>query len=451
MLHKHFRIVCLIRVASLCATVYLFFYLLFETQFYATLLIMTGVIAGQTWALIHYVERTNRDLTRFLQAIRYEDFSQSFIRKELGSSFSDLKTAFNEVLDRFRQTRAEREENYRYLQAVIQHVAIGLLGYRKDGNIILSNAAAARLLRTNNLNNISDLESFSSDLANALATLAPRKRALVKVTKEGQDLFLSLYATDMVMRGQEVRLVSIQNIQRELEEKEMEAWHNLIRVLTHEIMNSVTPIASLASTVNDSLAQQSASSGTEKDDVSEDIREAVATIERRSRGLLHFVDTYRELTRIPTPDIKLVRVDDLLKRVEHLMRPQLSAGKVRLERHVDPPSLEIAADPELIEQVLINLVLNAIQAMNDKPDSQIRMSARVDGGSTRIDIHDNGPGILPDVQDRIFIPFFTTKREGSGIGLALSRRIMRLHNGTLSVASAPRDTTFTMRFLSSSY
>ena len=451
MLHKHFRIVCLLRVSFLCASVYLFFYLFFETQFYATLLILAGVIAYQTWGLVYYVERTNRDLTRFLQAIRYEDFSQSFIGKDLGSSFSDLKTAFNEVLDRFRQTRAEREENYRYLQAVIQHVAIGLLGYRKDGEIILSNAAAARLLRTNTLTHIRNLESFSVELAEALASLAPRKRALVKVTKEGQDLFLSLYATDMVMRGQEVRLVSIQNIQRELEEKEMEAWHNLIRVLTHEIMNSVTPIASLASTVNDSLAQKDPSSEGGEDDVSDDIREAVATIERRSRGLLHFVDTYRELTRIPTPDIQLVRVDDLLSRVEQLMRPQLDEGNTKLESRVDPQSLEIAADPQLIEQVLINIVLNAIQAMNGQTGSAITLSARVDGGSTRLDVSDNGPGILPDVQERIFIPFFTTKREGSGIGLALSRRIMRLHNGTLSVASTPGDTTLTMRFLSSSY
>ena len=175
----------------------------------------------------------------------------------------------------------------------------------------------------------------------------------------------------------------------------------------------------------------------------------MATIERRSRGLLRFVDTYRELTRIPTPDIQLVRIDELLHRLENLLRPQLADGQLELETHVDSQSLEVAADPELIEQVLINLVLNSIQAMNGASAPRIRLSAGVDGGSTRIDINDNCAGILPDVQERIFIPFFTTKREGSGIGLALSRRIMRLHNGRLSVISVPGDTTFTMRFLSS--
>jgi len=175
----------------------------------------------------------------------------------------------------------------------------------------------------------------------------------------------------------------------------------------------------------------------------------VATIERRSRGLLRFVDTYRELTRIPTPDIQLVRINELLHRLENLLRPQLADGQMELETHVDSQSLEVAADPELIEQVLINLILNSIQAMNGASAPRIRLSAAVDGGSTRIDINDNCAGILPDVQERIFIPFFTTKREGSGIGLALSRRIMRLHNGRLSVISVPGDTTFTMRFLSS--
>ncbi len=449
MIYKHFRLNVLIRVGRLCATIYLFFYLIFATEFYATLLIVAAVTVYWMADLIHYVERTNRDLTRFLQAIRYEDFSQSFIGAGLGSSFSELKSAFTEVLDAFRKTRAEREENYRYLQTVVQHVGIGLICYKPDGEVVLINTAAQRTLRTAVVRNVRDLAEFSESLVQTLLEMQPGKKALLKVDRDGRQLQLVVYATELRMRGQTLTLVSIQNIQRELEEKEMEAWQDLIRVLTHEIMNSVTPIASLASTVKSSIALTKPQSGDTKEiELFQDITDAVSTIERRSTGLLHFVQTYRELTRIPKPNFEVFPIQNLFVNLEQLMRAEIRDRGLDFRSDIDPGSLEITADPELIEQVLINLLLNAIQALDGREGGKVRLIGNLDGrGNTIIQVYDNGPGILKEVQDRIFIPFFTTKQEGSGIGLSLSRQIMRLHNGSLSVQSQPdEETIFTLHF-----
>ena len=450
---SHFRTICMGRVVLLGATIYFFFYLLSQTTYYATLVIVGGVILYQIYALIHYVERTNRDLTRFLQAIRYEDFSQSFTGAGLGASFNALKAAFTEVLDAFRQTRSEKEEHYRYLQTVVQHVGVGLICFQPEGNVELMNTAAQRLLKTGQLRNINALRSFSADLVDALFRLKPGERALVKVEEDGEQLQLAVYAAELRMRGQVFTLVSIQNIQSELEEREMEAWQNLIRVLTHEIMNSVTPIASLASTVHDLLTipnrsgHQELSEEIQTETIS-DIHDAIQTIERRSEGLLHFVNAYRKLTRIPKPDFQIFPVAELFARIQQLMLTEMVHRAVDFHVHVEPETLELTADPEQIEQVLINLLLNALQAMEGQPDPRIELVAQMDGrGRVLIQVRDNGPGIVEEVQEKIFIPFFTTKQDGSGIGLSLSRQIMRLHRGTISAQSKPNvETVFTLRF-----
>jgi signal transduction histidine kinase len=226
----------------------------------------------------------------------------------------------------------------------------------------------------------------------------------------------------------------------------MEAWQNLIRVLTHEIMNSVTPVASLASTANDLLTAQK--EGRPQEETLNDVRDAVRTIQKRSQGLLHFVDAYRKLTRIPKPDFQIFPVAELFGRVQSLMRAEMERRSIHFLSQVEPKTLELTADPELIEQVMINLLLNAIQALEGRPDATVGLMARMDErGRVLVQVTDNGPGILDEAQEKIFIPFFTTRQDGSGIGLSLSRQIMRLHRGTISVQSTPNvETVFTLRF-----
>jgi len=447
MVYKNFRLHCIFRVGLLGATIYLFFYLLLQTILYATIVIVASIILYQIYSLIHYVEKTNRDLTRFLEAIKYTDFAQTFSSTGLGSSFEPLKKVFNEVIEQFRRARSEKEEHFRYLQTVVQHVGIGLIAFTRDGEVGLINTAAKRLLRVAWLKNIKTLETLSKPFVATLLQMESGGKALIKIDDKTEFLQLAIYATAFKLREQQFTLVSIQNIQSELEEKEMEAWQNLIRVLTHEIMNSVTPIASLASTVNELLEKPKSHSEITPEYVS-DMRGAVQTIRRRSEGLLHFVDAYRSLTRIPRPNFKIFHVAELFRGVEQLLRASFKEKIVLLNVTIDPESLELTADPEMVEQVLINLLLNAIQALDGKPDAKIELTSRLDErGRVIIQVGDNGPGIIPEVLEKIFIPFFTTKPEGSGIGLSLSRQIMRLHRGTITARSEPNvATVFTLRF-----
>lgn len=453
MAFKNFRTVCIARVCLLLATICLFSYLILQMHFYATIIIIGTLIVYQTYALIRYVEKTNLELTRFLEAVRNEDFTQSFTGAGLGSSFNQLRVAYNEVLNVLQQARSEREEHYRYLQTVVQHVGVGLICFQPDGEVELINTAAQRLLKIVRLRNINELESFSKDLVDTMLRLKAGEKAMVKVEHSGETLYLAIYATELRMRSNKFTLVSIQNIQSELEEKEMEAWQNLVRVLTHEIMNSITPISSLASTAND-LLKPAADSGAQnlgekvKPGTIRDIQEAVQTIEKRSEGLLHFVDNYRKITRIPKPNFQIVPVAELFERVQNLLRAQMDEANIEFSIYMEQETLELTADPELVEQVLINLLLNAIQALESQADARIELIAKMDGsGRPLIQVKDNGPGILEEVQEKIFIPFFTTKQEGSGIGLSLARQIMRLHRGTISVQSRPDvETVFTLRF-----
>ncbi len=441
------------RVSLLIATICLFSYLIFQMHYYATILIIGTLIVYQTYALIRYVEKTNLDLTRFLEAVRNEDFTQSFTGAGLGSSFNQLRAAYNEVLNVLQQARSEKEEHYRYLQTVVQHVGVGLICFQSTGEVELLNTAAQRLLKSARLKNINELESFSKDLVDNMLRLKAGEKAMVKVEHNGETLHLATYATKLRMRGHTYTLVSIQNIQSELEEKEMEAWQNLVRVLTHEIMNSITPISSLASTANE-LLKPAADSGAHslggevRPEAIRDIREAVQTIQNRSEGLLHFVDNYRKITRIPKPNFQIVPVAELFERVQNLLRAQMDEANIEFSIHMEQETLELTADPELVEQVLINLLLNAIQALESQADARIELNAKMDGsGRPLIQVKDNGPGILEEVQEKIFIPFFTTRQEGSGIGLSLARQIMRLHHGTISVQSKPNvETIFTLKF-----
>lgn len=451
MVYNRFRLNCIIRVMLLGLTILGFFFILFKTSLYAALFIIGVFVIYQTYALIHYVEKTNRDLTRFFTSIRYSDFSQSFKDAGLGSSFDGLRKAFTDVMNAFRKTRAEKEEHYQYLQTVVQHIGIGLIAFQSSGDVELINTAAKRLLGVPSLKNIQSLEGFSKPLVDTLFNIKPKGRALIKVEDQGELLHLALYATEFKLRGHIFSLVSIQNIHSELEEREIEAWQKLIRVITHEIMNSITPISSLASTINEMLKENYQINSEKQKIDSEsltDIHDAAQTIQKRSQGLLHFVDAYRNLTLIQKPSFKLFPVRELFTRVEKLMQANIKEKGIRLKTAVDPKTLELTADPELIEQVLINLLLNALQSFDGRKKAKIELMAHLDGrGRILIRVKDNGPGIEGENLEKIFIPFFSTKEKGSGIGLSLSRQIMRLHHGSITVQSEPnKQTIFTLRF-----
>lgn len=431
----------------IAATLFLLFQFYTRTGHPAFIAVLGAAAAYQVYRLIRYVEKTQRDLTQFLDAVTYEDFSQVFNAPGSGKIQQNLHNAFNKVLQKFIDTRAETEMQYRYLQTVVQHIGIGLIAFRTDGSVEMVNNAAKKLLKVVTLRSVSDLDTVNPGLSHTFLNLRTGENRLIKIQQAEAILQVMVHTTAFILRDEKYTLVSLQNIQSELEEKEMEAWQNLIRVLTHEIMNSITPIASLASTA-EALIREKCTDATIPSDVKEDIHKALKIIEKRSSGLLHFVESYRHLTRLPAPDFQIVPVSDLFSRIEQLLRQSLETRGIAFALDIDPRSLELTADPNMIEQVLINLVKNAEHALAGRPDPCVQLCACISGsGRPCITVEDNGKGILEEVQSKIFIPFFTTKKDGTGIGLSLARQIMRMHGGSIRVSSRPKEkTVFTLQF-----
>jgi len=449
MVYEKFYFVCLFRLLLLTLSLRVACYSGLKAL-WLFLIFLTPVIVYQICSLFHYINKTNHELSRFIEAITYSDLSQTFKDENLGQSFSALRRTLSEVIGMLRETRAEKEAQYHYLQTVVRHVSVGLVVFRSDGSVELINHAAKQLLRTPRLKNISDLRK-NPDLVDALLRLPPRKKGFVRIEDGADHLHLALNAVEFKLQGENHRLVSIQNIQRELEEKELDAWQKLIRVLTHEIMNSVTPISTLASTIHDlcnrDKSDLSISSRT-PDEWLTDIHLAAETIEKRSRGLLRFVNSFRGLTLAPKPKLQFFRIQELFNRVERLLSPHIKNNVPEYSHKVEPAALQIKADPDLLEQILINLLLNAVQALENQPSGRIQLAAALDHqGRVVIQVVDNGPGVAKENLENIFVPFFSTKENGSGIGLSLSRQIMRLHHGSISVHSEPNvQTIFYLMF-----
>lgn len=451
MVYKTFRFGVIARTIILVIALVVAVWLLRISGHLVSGFIMIAAIIFLITDLIRYVERTNRKLTIFLDSIRHSDFASSFSDKDKGKSFEDLARAFNEVINDFKKTRAEKEEHFNYLQTVVQHVSIGILAFRRDGKVDLLNNAAKRLFKMSNLRLIGDLASVKPDLPELLLHMKAGDKHLIKIFIEDELLQLSVYATEFRMRGEEYVLISLQNIGAELDEKEVESWQKLIRVLTHEIMNSITPISSLVATTRQMLYQS------EDDEIvmnnldpedRENVLLALKTIQNRSQGLLNFVEIYRNLTRIPKPNFRYFEVKELFERASILLNPKFEQMCIRFTTKVLPADLMITADPDLIDQVTINLLLNAIDAVKDRPDPHISMIASQNlNGRITIDVSDNGMGIKPDILDKIFMPFFTSKRDGNGIGLSVSRQMMYLHKGNITVRSKPGEgSVFTLTF-----
>ncbi|RDC62124.1 sensor histidine kinase [Adhaeribacter pallidiroseus] len=455
MVYNNFRARLLLKIGKLVLTISLLAFILFYPHWYVSAFCLALLIAAQIYFLIEYVEQTNRELTRFFSAIRYSDFTQRFSPEGKNPTFKLLYHEFNEVIEAFQRIKAEKEANHLYLQTIVEHMSIGVMTFNADGEVKLFNKAAKELLRLPYLKNIKSLERISLELMATLHSLETGDSKLVSISREDGAASLVLRATQLQLQGEQLKIISLQNIRSEMEEQELEAWQKLIRVLSHEIMNSITPVVSLASSIHDLVAQdlitQTAGGHLAVDEeVMADVQTGLLTIEKRSEGLLHFVHDYRKLARVPKPNLKPVKVKSLFEQLDSLMRTEMGYHQVKFALHVPKEDMEIAADAELISQVLINLVKNAMEACSGCENPQVEIFAYYDAmenNRVRIDVKDNGPGIPEEIIDKIFIPFYTTKKEGSGIGLSLSRQIMRLHRGTLRVNStAGKQTIFSLLF-----
>jgi two-component system, NtrC family, nitrogen regulation sensor histidine kinase NtrY len=453
MIYKRFRVNVTIRLLLLTTTIFTFFYTWLNFEFFITPVLIAVLGLLQVYALYKYVDKTNRDLASFLESIRFSEFTRSFQVEGMGSSFDELSRAFNDVIKDFQTVRSEKEEHFQYLQSIVQNIDISIIAYQKDGDVEMINKAAKRLFQLAGLKNIKQLGTISNELVDKLLNLSPGENILVKVQQEDDILQLAINGTEIKVQNKHIVLATIKNIQSVLEEQETEAWQKLISVLTHEIMNSITPISSLSSTI-DLMIKSVSSTGDEKEIATFDeetlgeIKQGLQTIHKRSTGLMHFVNTYRNLTRIPKPNFKIINLANLIKDVSPLLEEELKVANIQFSAEVEPVSITFSGDDELLEQVIINLLKNAIHALEGRPEPKISIKGFLNKrGRVTIQVTDNGEGILPEVLDKIFIPFFTTKPKGSGIGLSLSRQIMRLHGGSITAFSQPNQgTTFTLTF-----
>jgi len=438
-----YRVVLLVLVAFIGITIYL------NENSYLLSFILFVILLFQTYNLIEYGNTTNKKITRFLESIRYADFSSSFTKDSpLGKSFKEMNMSFNEVINAFKKTRAEKEEQMLFLQIMIQHINTGIISFDHTGKIGVINGAAKQLLKIPQFKDIYDFGKLSKDLLDKILQIKPGGSFSIKIN---HDLHLNFQSASFKMGGVSWTLLSFQNIQSELQKNELQAWQNLTKVLRHEIMNSMTPIASLANSLGIILEEDVEEVNDEliiEQDSFEDLREGLNTIAKRSSGLVDFVNAYRDYTNIPQPSIKNFTVKVLFENISVLLKEEMNKAGVCLTCDINPKDLELMADQDLIQMILINLVKNAKEALDKSQNKTIYLKAGMNTQShPYIQVIDHGEGIVPEALERIFVPFYTTKKTGSGIGLSISRQIMNLHRGHLEVHSIPNEqTVFTLSF-----
>ncbi len=386
-------------------------------------------------------------LNRFLTNIRFNDFNIEFNSDVKDKSLNELKKKLNYLAQKFEEINREKEENYFYIQNVIEHIDIGILAFDTEGEIKLVNKSLLHIFNIKYIDNIAGFKIINPEFYNEILKIEPHENKISSIKSADGDFQFSIYASRFSSNEEIIKLISIKNITKELNNQEILSWQKLIRVLTHEIMNSIAPISSLSSTLkiildNAEIAKENVTFDAES---YEDVKEAVATIHNRSEGLIHFVETFRSITKIPEPKRKIHKLSKIIHNAVNLFAAQLEEKGIEYQEEISPPDIEAFVDKSLIEQVLINLLKNAVEALAKTPNPQITVKCKTNRlGQPEIQIQDNGQGMLPEIQEKIFIPFFTTKQTGSGIGLSLSRQIISMHKVSIQVKSQKGKTIFTI-------
>jgi two-component system nitrogen regulation sensor histidine kinase NtrY len=447
--YSRFQAGILLRLAMLIATLAGLAWVILNTGWYVTIALLITAATGQVVALLHFANRPGREVARFLDAVAFDDNTIAFSALSYDPAMAGLGAAMTKVLDQLRSGRAQREEQAQYLQSVIAHIPVALVSVDEHGAIQLMNLGARRLFETN-CTAVSQLTRFGETFATSIGSLKPGDAMIVRMERSGGALQLKAAATGLVLGGVRHRLISLQNIETELTAQELAAWQTVIRVMAHEVTNSLTPISSLAGTAGEIVTDVLAQLPEENPEHAKlaDAREALETMARRSEGLLHFVQNHRRITKRMVVKLDVVPVRRIFARLQRLLAEELAARNIELTTEVLPETLEVSADIELLDQALINLLRNAMEAMRDGQAGKIILTgAREASGRVVIAVADNGPGIPADQREKIFVPFYTTKRQGSGVGLTLVRQIATVHGATVGISETTNGgATVSMRF-----
>ncbi len=446
--HSHrFRI--FIRILMIGSVMGLMFFAMYQEKWYMATGVSALIIVLLLFELFRFIDRSNDNFINLLESLKYQDFTRTYKPKYKERSFRELETSFNEIIAFYREAKMDQAAQYQYLHIVIEHIQVALVCFNDEGEVILFNRAASRLFKRSEVSSLDPLKSEHPELYKGMVELEAGQKKLIRINTEDEVLRLAVTATGIRIREENFKLVSLQDIRRELDEQELDSWQKLIRVLTHEIMNSVTPVSSLSQAINEMLLDEQGRrrpiEDIEKDDL-EDMYSSLDTIEDRSKGLLKFVTDYKNLTRLPKPSFESLSLSNLLARMENLFSRDMDQAEIEYIVVKPLEDRNIWGDSQLIQQVLINLINNSMEAVENCPKKSIRLAAELNENKTSIRVTDTGKGIDPEDADKVFIPFFTTRKKGSGIGLSLSRQIMRLHKGSIYFHSDKMGTIFTLEF-----
>jgi two-component system, NtrC family, nitrogen regulation sensor histidine kinase NtrY len=424
-------------------------WLALNTQWYATIVLSVAVEIAQIWMFSRFVSASDREIARFLDALASDDLSQSFGTSRPTGGHEKVRATMAATVERLRTARAAHERHRHYLEALVAHVPVALVAVRSDGVVDLVNEAARRLFETPPERE-ADFPRFGMEFAAGMSRSTGASGAVVPMRRGSSTLQLKVAATEFAVGGERQRLFSLQNIEAELNAQELAAWQAAIRMMTHEVMNSLTPISSLSATARD-LVYAALSDLAAESTISlplTDARDALETIARRSEGLLHFVQNHHRLTKRLEARIEMLSVRRVFAGLHRLFAADLAERGIAFTMLVEPETLQVASDAEMLDQALINLLRNAMEAVRDRPRPRIVLSARANtGGRPLIAVADNGPGVAAEHREKIFIPFFTTKRSGTGVGLTLVRQIAAIHGATVEFSeTAGGGATFTLRY-----
>lgn len=408
---------------------------------------MIVLIGFQIAWIIKLVDRANHEITEVFERIRKGNYFPSLPSGKYTDSFSDLFYTINELFSSIRNVETSKEAYNLFTEMLVSGIPVGVILVESDGKIKLVNDFALDLLKVPHFSNWTEIRKYLPGFAKAVDSLEKSGADLLKIESNGQLLQLSVNISSIILFGEMNRVITFHDIRNSLEKTEIEAWSKLFRVIRHEILNSVTPISSLAETMK-MILKSSPGKNDEIEELSsndlKDIRECINAIKLRSDGLYSFVNLYRDISRVPVPVKKTFLLNELFSSVNTLIRPKLNENKVALEIELTKSDLVIDADFGLMQQVLINLINNSVYALTSQTDPKIRITTRVSQKKLVIEVYDNGPGIPADLLEDIFVPFFTTRKEGSGLGLSLVKQIIISHGGNISVDSVENEYT---RFL----
>jgi nitrogen fixation/metabolism regulation signal transduction histidine kinase len=435
MIFKNIEWRILIRVLILFASLTAASFLLIKGQ-YVYLVLVVPVVIYELVEFYRFHYKAHKELDQFVESVHYRDFSRYFDVKHASADIQPLRKGFNEINTTFKVISKEKETQYQYLQKILELVDTGILSYEeKTGEVVWMNESLKKMIQLPYLKTIHSLSKRDNELCRDILAVKPGESLIATGHAERNSFKILLSATAFQTDGKLYKLIAFQNVNEALDETESKAWQKLLSVLTHEIMNSVAPISSLAETLKNRL-QQSVSVLNDDSGTADDLEIGIETIRRRSEGLLKFAETYRNLNKITTLNLRKVYVRDIFENLLQLMQPTLEQKHIEVETILKDTDLIIEADTNLLEQILINLVVNAIEAVKDKAEPRIVLTAFVaNNRKTVIKVADNGHGMAEELLDKIFIPFFSTKKSGSGIGLSLCKQIMMLHKGNIHVHS----------------